>query len=138
MFVTDVGENTWEEINQGRRGANYGWPIHEGPETDPLYTPPLFAYRHGSTATTGCSITGGAFYDPQHRQFPTGYVGDYFFADLCTGWIRRYDPVTDAATAFAPEPNDQFPVDLEVGSGGSLYVLSRNPTGSIQRIWYDG
>ena len=102
MFINDVGENSWEEINQGLGGANYGWPIHEGPESDPLYTPPLFAYRHGSTATTGCSITGGTFYDPEHRQFPAGYVGDYFFADLCTGWIRRYDPVTDTTSAFAP------------------------------------
>ena len=137
VFVTDVGENVWEELNRGFGGANYGWPIHEGPESDPLYTPPLFAYRHGSTATTGCSITAGAFYVPEHQQFPAGYVGDYFYADLCAGWIRRYDPVTDATSAFAAS-NDQWPVDLEVGSGGSLYVLSRNPTGSIQRIWYAG
>src|SRR6185369_6176783 len=30
MFINDVGENTWEEINDGLRGSNYGWPNCEG------------------------------------------------------------------------------------------------------------
>jgi glucose/arabinose dehydrogenase len=135
MFVSDVGHNLWEEINAGVQGANYGWPIYEGPESDPLYRPPVFAYGHGETATTGCAITGGTFYDPEHRQFPTGYVGDFFYADLCSGWIRRYDPVADVSAPFAPDSNNQSPVDLEVGSGGSLYVLSR---AGIDRIRYVG
>src|SRR5215211_3704202 len=33
IFINDVGEDTWEEINQGAAGANYGWPIYEGPES---------------------------------------------------------------------------------------------------------
>jgi glucose/arabinose dehydrogenase len=34
MFVNDVGENAWEEINDGIAGSNYGWPETEGPTTD--------------------------------------------------------------------------------------------------------
>src|SRR5215470_13845841 len=30
MFINDVGENTWEEINDGIAGSNYGWPNCEG------------------------------------------------------------------------------------------------------------
>ena len=30
MFINDVGQNTWEEINDGVAGANYGWPDTEG------------------------------------------------------------------------------------------------------------
>src|SRR5262249_14360225 len=30
LFINDVGENTWEEIDDGIRGANYGWPETEG------------------------------------------------------------------------------------------------------------
>jgi glucose/arabinose dehydrogenase len=30
MFINDVGENTWEEINDGIAGSNYGWPTCEG------------------------------------------------------------------------------------------------------------
>lgn len=101
IYINDVGAQTWEEINHGAEGANYGWPVYEGPESDPLYVPPVSAYRHGSTATTGCAITGGAFYDPQTVQFPAGYVGDYFFADFCGGWIRRYSTSRDVTSAFA-------------------------------------
>src|SRR5829696_7421028 len=91
MFINDVGEQRWEEINRGAAGANYGWPRYEGPESNPTFRNPIFAYRHGTTKATGCAITGGAFYNPTTRRFPSGYVGDYFFADLCSGWIRRLD-----------------------------------------------
>ena len=90
--INDVGQNTWEEINDGIAGANYGWPQWEGPSTHPTVRSPIFAYTHGSSATTGCAIAGGAFYNPPTQQFPSEYIGDYFFADLCSGWIRRFDP----------------------------------------------
>jgi glucose/arabinose dehydrogenase len=137
IFINDVGANTWEEINRGAPGANYGWPIYEGPESDVKYTPPIFEYGHdGSTDTTGCSITGGAFYNPTTVQFPSGYVGDYFFADFCNGWIRRYDPATDAATGFASGLSSL--VDLEVSQAGELYHLSRGSTASVSKIGYTG
>jgi glucose/arabinose dehydrogenase len=65
IFINDVGANTWEEINRGAAGANYGWPLHEGMANDPPYEDPIFAYGHGSTDTTGCAITGGVFYNPR-------------------------------------------------------------------------
>ena len=120
-YVNDVGAQTWEEINRLAKGGNYGWPVHEGPENARGYLPPIFAYRHGGTGSTGCSITGGEFYRPARRDFPARYVGDYFFADLCNGWVRRYDPGTDRVTRFADGLGS--PVDLEVGRRGALYVL---------------
>ncbi|HEX2175321.1 MAG TPA: PQQ-dependent sugar dehydrogenase [Nocardioidaceae bacterium] len=131
-YVNDVGQNTWEEINRLAHGGNYGWPAHEGPETVPQYLPPIFAYRHGGTGLTGCSITGGEFYRPARRNFPAGYVGDYFFADLCNGWVRRYDAGTDRVTRFADGLGS--PVDLEVSSRGALYVLVYGNPGRVLRI----
>lgn len=132
IYINDVGAGKFEEINVGARGANYGWPRFEGPENAPRYAPPIFAYRHdGDPDTTGCAITGGAFYNPQVAQFPAEYSGDYFFADFCNGWIRRYDPATGAVTGFAT--GIQFPVDLEVGPGGALLYLERG-SGSVYRI----
>ena len=32
MYIADVGETTWEEIDLGLRGANYGWKVFEGPD----------------------------------------------------------------------------------------------------------
>jgi guanylate kinase len=61
----------------GAAGANYGWPITEGPTQDPRFVSPLYAYKHD----VGCAITGGTFYRPAVQQFPSQYVGDYFFVD---------------------------------------------------------
>jgi len=50
-------------------------------------------------------------------------VGDYFFADLCSGWIRRFHPSNQTATGFATGISN--PVDLKVSSSGSLFYLAR-------------
>jgi hypothetical protein len=122
MFINDVGESTWEEINEGIAGSNYGWPATEGPTNDPNFRAPLFAYNHGFGPTTGFAITGGAFYNPVVVQFPSNFVGKYFFADLGSGWIRVFDPATGTASPFAA--GILQPVDIKVGSDGSLYYLS--------------
>jgi glucose/arabinose dehydrogenase len=108
-------------------GANYGWPTHEGFVASPdhalhNYRNPLFSYAHNTTADTGCSITGGAFYDPATVRFPAQYQGDYFYADYCGGWIRSLDLATGASSAFAS--GIVKPVDLELGDNGSLYYLT--------------
>jgi glucose/arabinose dehydrogenase len=140
IFINDVGENTWEEINRGAAGANYGWPVHEGVANDPPYVDPIFAYGHGGDpATTGCAITGGAFYNPTTILFPQEYEGDYFFADFCNGWIRRFDPATGEASGFAT--GLERPIDLEVSKAGELYYLAKGSTGGqalVGKIGYAG
>ncbi|MGH3335204.1 MAG: PQQ-dependent sugar dehydrogenase [Nocardioides sp.] len=132
-FINDVGAQTWEEINRLRKGGNYGWPTHEGPESAQRFIPPIFAYRHaGAAGSTGCSITGGEFYRPARRNFPARFVGDYFFADFCNGWVRRYDRGADRATPFATGLGS--PVDLEVDRLGALYVLVHGTPGRVVRI----
>jgi glucose/arabinose dehydrogenase len=129
IVINDVGRKTWEEINEGIPGANYGWPASEGPTTDTRFATPLYAYDHGS----GCAIAGGAFYNPRTMQFPLSFVGKYFFADLCGGWIRRYDPVADTVSNFITGISS--PVDLKVGADGSLYYLARG-SGAVFQIRY--
>jgi glucose/arabinose dehydrogenase len=134
IFINDVGEHTWEEINRGAAGANYGWPVHEGRANDPPYVDPLFAYGHGSTADTGCAITGGTFYNPPTVDFPAQYVGDYFFADFCNGWIRvRNSDGTVSGFATGLER----PIDLEVSQAGELYYMSRSSTGIVDKIAFN-
>jgi glucose/arabinose dehydrogenase len=132
IFTNDVGENTSEEINQLRKGANYGWPVHEGEANDdPPYVDPIFSYAHGTTDTTGCAITGGVFYEPTTVLFPREYEGDYFFANFCSGWIRTLQRTTGgrfAASGFAT--GLQRPIDLEVSKAGELYYLARSTTDS--------
>src|SRR5215211_4949142 len=136
-FINDPGEDGWEEINRGAAGANYGWPRYEGPESNPAYRNPVFAYRNGSMKDTRCAITGGAFYNPTTKQYPSGYVGDYFFADLCSGWIRTRDATTGEVSGFAT--GLERPIDLEVSKAGELYYLLRGSSstpGSVSKIRY--
>jgi hypothetical protein len=132
LFINDVGQSTWEEINNGVAGSNYGWPVAEGPASppNPNFRDPIFYYGHGSSSTTGCAIVGGAFYNPSVLQFPSRFVGKYFFADLCTGWIRVLDPFNNAASDFASEISS--PVDLHVGPDGALYYLTRGGVFRVQ------
>jgi uncharacterized repeat protein (TIGR03806 family) len=151
ILINDVGGSRYEEINEAARGANYGWPISEGPTTRPEHKSPLHAYSLGGKQ----SIAGGVFYqtfyetisEKPQQQFPDYYRGKYFFAEYMHGWIKTLDPdrphdVRDFAAGLAG------PVDLRVGHDGSLYVLCRNAwvkddkfqanTGSLVRITYDG
>ncbi|HET8783140.1 MAG TPA: PQQ-dependent sugar dehydrogenase [Pyrinomonadaceae bacterium] len=133
MFINDVGQNTWEEINDGIAGSNYGWPNCEGfcNPPNPSFRDPIFAYMNDAQT---CAITGGAFYNPQAPQFPAQFIGNYFFADFCGGWIRRLNPaagnaVSDFATGIS------LPVDLKVSPDGFLYYLARG-AGSVNRIGF--
>jgi glucose/arabinose dehydrogenase len=134
-YVNDVGQNTFEEINDARPGRNFGWPTTEGPfnpASFPQFTNPVYSYGHGGPAPTGCAITGGAFYTSPVPTFPPSYVGKYFFADVCSNWVYYVDPNSpSAALPFAADIS--APVDLKVGPDGSLYYLARG-SGSVGAI----
>jgi glucose/arabinose dehydrogenase len=141
IHINDVGQNTWEEINLGAPGANYGWPGSEGGEriTSGI-TAPLFTYKHSAACPagsgpggffTGFSIAGGAFY-PGTGNFPAAYQGSYFFGDYVSRFVGRIDLASgnaNAAYAFASVADS--PVDMLVGKDGALYVLTRS---GISRI----
>src|SRR5882724_1287761 len=134
IFINDVGEGGWEEINRGQAGANYGWPTTEGYFTNhPEFVQPFFAYPHGAGTGAGNCIAGGAFYNPATQAFPSAYVGQYFFADYTNNWITRIDPNTGAHSVFAT--GAAGPVDLDVGPDGALYYLARG-AGQVGRIAY--
>ncbi|PYL47462.1 MAG: hypothetical protein DMF40_08370 [Verrucomicrobia bacterium] len=128
MFINDVGESTYEEINDGIAGSNYGWPVTEGPTNNPSFRSPIYFYQHD----IGCAIVGGAFYNPPVLQFPSSYLGKYFFADLCGGWIHVFNPASGMTTDFASGINT--PVDLHVGPDGALYYLDRGSGGQVFRV----
>jgi glucose/arabinose dehydrogenase len=138
IFVNDVGNNDWEEINQLEAGGNYGWPTCEGPQntgkgtcTSTSFIYPIHAYSH----SVGSAITGGVFY--RGAQYPSQYVGDYFFSDYTGSWIRLLDsenqePGVDNPSSFFR--NASPPIDLKVGPDGALYHLLFG--GRVSRILY--
>ena len=142
IHINDVGQNTWEEINLGAAGANYGWSASEGPDNiGPGVTRPIFNYKHSAAIPagsgeggffTGFSIAGGAFYPSSgaNAVFPAEFRGNYFFADFISRFVGVLDLANgNAAYSFASLAGS--PVDMLVGQDGALYVLTRT---AITRI----
>ncbi|MBK8465280.1 MAG: PQQ-dependent sugar dehydrogenase [Chloracidobacterium sp.] len=146
MYINDVGQNTWEEIDDAGGGINFGWPTCEGgflqgtntPCTNPNFTNPVYTYS--SSSGSECTIIGGSFYNPTNTTFPAPYVGKYFFADYCAGWIKYVDPANPSATGAAPTFASGIgfgAVDIHVSNDGSLHYLNRS-SGTIFRVVYTG
>ncbi|MBD0319587.1 MAG: PQQ-dependent sugar dehydrogenase [Gemmatimonadetes bacterium] len=94
LFVADVGQNAWEEVNAvpgTAGGLNFGWNTMEGAHCFPAgsdcatagKTLPVLEYGRGD----GCSITGGYVY--RGSALP-GLRGHYFYSDYCRGWLRSF------------------------------------------------
>ncbi len=102
LWVADVGQNKFEEIDVVVNGGNYGWPIFEGNscylgseaecDNEDLL-PPVLDYPHGFDTLEGDSVTGGYVY--RGTVLPH-LVGDYVFGDFSRGRIFAYgiDEVT--------------------------------------------
>lgn len=90
LYIADVGQNVWEEINVApagsRGGLNFGWDYYEGNhEYEPKnvageYAFPAVEYSH---AEGGCSVTGGYVY----RGSMPEWNGIYLYGDYCTGYV---------------------------------------------------
>ena len=131
--INDVGQNVWEEIDQGISGADYGWNVREGfcatgsatncgPPPAGM-TNPIFAYGRSD----GCvSITGGAFVPS--GLWPAPYDGAYLFSDYGCGKIFRLEP--NGSGGYNR-------IDFVTGLGGSSAVhLEFGPAGSTQALYY--
>jgi glucose/arabinose dehydrogenase len=90
LYITDVGQNQWEEINvapAGEGGQNYGWDLLEGTHCYPadvtecqlVGVPPVAEYNHGEDS---CSITGIGVY---RGETSPSLDGIYFNSDYCSG-----------------------------------------------------
>ncbi len=96
LWLADVGQDLWEEINWIEKGGNYGWSYREGARQFPLRTDvppegaklidPIFEYHHGE----GLSITGGITY--KGKALPD-LAGTYVYGDFVLGkiWALRVD-----------------------------------------------
>ena len=133
IHVNDVGQDSWEEVNNAAGGANFGWPQTEGPNPAGVagVTYPIHSYQN---AGSNCAITGAAFYRPTTATFPADYVGRYFFGDYCGGFIRTLSPPNySTSTGFATGISSL--VDIQVHPDGSLYYLARGG-GELFRVQF--
>jgi uncharacterized repeat protein (TIGR03806 family) len=137
LWVADVGQSAWEEVDQVTLGGNYGWRCREG------------AHDYNSSGTTGCdrgsfiepvaeyghdlgvSITGGYVYRGSQD---TALAGKFIFGDFGSGRIWAWVP----EAAVAPrKPTLLLESGLSIsafgqGNDGELYVV--NYAGTLHRI----
>jgi glucose/arabinose dehydrogenase/PKD repeat protein len=144
--INDVGEQTWEEVDLGQAGADYGWNVREGfcalasmtncgpppaGMTNPIYT-------YGRSA--GCKAATGAAFVP-NGVWPAAYNGSYLYGDFVCGKIFQLVPATGGgftANEFA-SLGAQTLIAMTFGPssfGRSLYYTSF--AGEVRRIDFVG
>ena len=149
FFINDVGQNAWEEVDQGTAGADYAWNLCEGTHDNPdrtgsvvctaaPYTPPVHEYSH---TNTGCrSVTGGAF--APNGLWPASYDDSYLFGDYVCNKIFKLTPNDGGdftRTEFASGLVAGGPTAMTFGPYGSsqaLYYTTYANGGEVHRISY--
>jgi glucose/arabinose dehydrogenase len=128
LWIGDVGQNAWEEIDvarSGQKGLNFGWNRMEGfacfePSSgcdQAGLTLPLAAYGHD----LGCAVVGGVvIHDPALAALD----GRYLFADECSGNIWTMDASGDGRR----EPT------LARDSGENISAIAQSTTGAVYAV----
>jgi glucose/arabinose dehydrogenase len=147
LFVGDVGQDTWEEVDIIKKGGNYGWRLQEG---NHCYNPasgceitgiiePIAEYNHKE----GVSITAGYVYNG--HSIPL-LKGKYIFADwtgpafylrkVGTNWHRgkvvlKNIPEGMKVTGFGEDTSGELYMltNPDTGPGnkeGSVYKIAKN------------
>jgi len=137
LWVGDVGQSEFEEVDIIIRGGNYGWNIMEGfhcfPESildcsESEFELPIFEYLHREGDV--CSITGGYVYRGTTHEF---LVGTYIFGDFCLGkiWALHFDESGVTEVVNLAESGPIIPAFGE-DRDGEIYILSFD--GKIYRL----
>lgn len=139
LWVGDVGQYAWEEVDVVVRGGNYGWRRMEGrhcflPKTDcdgSGIRSPILEYGHEGGR---CSITGGYVYRGPSQPLLKGM---YLFGDYCSGEIfgARVDP--EVRPNSGQHPHVLLRSGLRISSfgedeAGEVYVVDHG--GGIYRV----
>lgn len=132
LYVGDVGNDTWEEINLVAKGGNYGWPTCEGTCSNSGFINPTYTYAHNGQSS---SVTGGLIY--HGSMFPASYAGRYFFGDYARGFIKTLtlDGSGNSTGVSDFDLNAGSVVDLKAATDGSIYYVTFLPA-RLYRITY--
>jgi len=133
IWLSDVGQDLWEEIDIVKAGGNYGWSSRESThafanvdasQTDELVEP-IWEYDH----QIGKSITGGHVY--RGSRLPE-LAGAYLYADYVTGrvWALQYDTAAGKVVKNSSIASSGIPV-LAFGQDdhGEVYYMIGSVSG---------
>ena len=130
LWLADVGQNAYEEVDLVTKGGNYGWRIREGTHcfnpssgcTTSGLTDPIYEYDHPNLASR--SVTGGVVYRGARNP---DLVGTYLFGDYIIGdiWGLTYDGTTATRRTIA-------------SAGSSLIAFAEDDRGEVLMLFEDG
>ena len=127
LWLADVGQNLWEEVDRVKQGGNYGWNEMEGLHCfasssceKSKFQPPVLEYDHENGR---CSITGGYVY--RGKKLKSLY-GRYVYGDYCSGEIWSF-----SVDSIEPQTALLLNTDMNISSfaedhNGELYVIDIN------------
>lgn len=139
LWVGDVGQNAWEEVDVVVRGGNYGWRLMEGRHCFPPKTNcdgsglqlPILEYGHEAGR---CSITGGYVYRGPRQATLKGL---YVYGDYCSGEIFSIPAEVVTRSPMEPSPRALLRSGLRISSfgedeEGELYAVDHG--GGVYRL----
>ncbi|MEF8853353.1 MAG: PQQ-dependent sugar dehydrogenase [Haloarculaceae archaeon] len=136
LFVGDVGQGAWEEVDVVESGGNYGWNVTEGThcfqsEDCPSESPrgrrlrdPVVEYPHGGEPVSGISVIGGYLYDGDEL---AGLDGQYVFAD----WRAEGRLFAAREREDGLWPTRVVDVRAESQFGPNVLAFGRDPDGEL-------
>lgn len=140
LYIADVGQDAWEEIDfqaaGAAGGANYGWNVLEGPAcyspavgcvAPPAYSPPVAYYGH---EVVNCAVIGGYVYRGPGNPAMQGL---YLYGDYCSGRVWGLRKVGSGWQGALLNQTGFAITSFGEGDTGQLYVADSR-TGTIYRI----
>jgi len=141
MFIGDVGQNSWEEVDfqpaNSTGGENYGWRLMEGNScfnpasncNNGTLTLPILVYDH----SVGCSVTGGYRYRGSKNPNLNGL---YLYGDFCTGliWGAQEDGLGGWNTTVLLDTNFSISTFGEDESGEIYFAHLSATNGAIYQV----
>ncbi len=126
IWLGDVGQDLWEEIDRVLIGGNYGWDCYEGlaeyeipgvPDqcTGKTFSPPRAVYDH----SLGSAVTGGFVY--RGSAMPELY-GWYVYGDFYTGRIWAVNTLDNSAAVLLTDEQVLIASFAELPDGELLIV----------------
>ncbi len=126
LFVGDVGQDNFEEINIIEKGGNYGWNIMEGNScfnneicNKENLIMPIIEYSHSE----GCSVTGGYVYHGRIESLKNKYI----FSDFCSGNIWTIDL-----------SNNEYEKERLLKGPFQISSLGQDENGEVYILSFDG